>query len=483
MIGRRGQSLFRTWRPALAGLLFVWLAVCGTTAAALGGELLSDQPFSLTPARSRWERESVSQSFGSSYAFDFSPTRTAFLPLPEGEGRGEGEGLARPRRLFAAADTQPRIQASTSANPPGFSAVYLRWVSVPKDTNRITLEVSGLAKDALAALQSTNWPATNWVRLLAVFVEQPGAEPLPMLGEHRVESGRLRFVPAFPLEPGLRYRAVFDAGQLPGTDSAVAGKVTSVLQVPVQPERATTTVTQVYPSADVLPENLLKFYVHFSAPMSRGDIYEHIRLLNEANQPVELPFLELAEELWSTDMLRLTLFIDPGRIKREVKPLEEIGPALVAGKRFMLVIGGNWKDANGNRMKRAFMKQFTVGPPDREPPEPRRWTYTPPPVRTREPLAVDLAKPMDSALALRMIHVVDESGRAIPGQAFLTERERIWKFLPQHSWKAGHYSLIVETTIEDLAGNNIGKAFEVDVFDGVSKRLEQTTVKLPFELR
>ena len=373
--------------------------------------------------------------------------------------------------------------ADSTNSSPAFTAVYLRWVSVPKDTNRITLEVTGLAKDALVALQSTNWPATNWARLLAVFVEQPGVEPLPMLGEHRVESGRLRFVPAFPLEPGLRYRAVFDAGQLPGSDSAVAGKVTSILQVPVQPERATTTVTQVYPSADVLPENLLKFYVHFSAPMSRGNIYEHIRLLTEANLPVELPFLELAEELWSNDMMRLTLFIDPGRIKREVKPLEEIGPALVAGRRFTLVIDGSWKDANGNRMKQAFTKRFTVGPPDRDPPDPRRWSYTPPPIRTREPLAVDLAQPMDSALALRMIHLVDDAGRVVAGQPFLTERERVWKFLPQQSWKAGHYSLIVETTIEDLCGNNIGKPFEVDVFDGVSKRLEQQTVKLPFELR
>ena len=373
--------------------------------------------------------------------------------------------------------------ADVNNSSPSFTAVFLRWVSVPKETNRLTVEVSGLSRDTLTALQAPEWPATNWPRVLAVFVEQPGTEPLSMLGEHRVESGLVRFVPAFPLEPGLRYRAVFDAGQLPGAPSTTAGKVTSILQIPVQREHSTTTVTQVYPSADVLPENLLKFYVHFSAPMSRGDIYEHIRLLNAANQPVDLPFLELAEELWSTDMLRLTLFIDPGRIKREVKPLEEIGPALVAGQRFTLVIGSSWKDANGNRMKRAFMKRFTVGPPDREPPDPQRWGYQAPPIRTREPLAIDLADPMDSALALRMIHVVDESGRAVPGQPFLTDRERIWKFLPQQSWKAGYYSLVVENTIEDLAGNNIGKPFEVDLFDGVSKRLERKTVKLPFELR
>ncbi|MEY4202042.1 MAG: hypothetical protein RLZZ265_3782 [Verrucomicrobiota bacterium] len=375
--------------------------------------------------------------------------------------------------------------AATATTSPslGFSAVFLRWVPVPRETNRLMIEVSGLARDTLTALQSTNWPATNWPHLLAVYVEQPGAQPVPMLGEHQVQAGWLRFVPAFPLEPGLRYRAVFDAGRLPGTSSAAAGKVTSVLQVPVRPERATTTVTQVYPSADVVPENLLKFYVHFSAPMSRGNIYEHIRLLNEVNQPVELPFLELAEELWSPDMMRLTLFIDPGRIKREVKPLEEVGPALVNGRRFTLLISGSWKDANGSRMKQAFAKRFTVGPPDRDPPDPRRWAYQAPPIRTREPLAVDFAEPMDSALALRMLHVVDASGRPVPGQPFLAERERLWKFLPLHAWKAGRYTLVVESIIEDLAGNNIGRPFEVEISGGTSPQTESVNTKLPFELR
>lgn len=361
--------------------------------------------------------------------------------------------------------------------------MFLRWVPVPREPNRLILEVSGIAKDTLAALQSTNWPAADWPHLLAVYVEQPGSEPLPMLGEHQVQAGWLRFVPAFPLEPGLRYRAVFDAGRLPGTSSAAAGKVTSVLQVPVRPERATTTVTQVYPSADVVPENLLKFYVHFSAPMSRGNIYEHIRLFNEANQPVELPFLELAEELWSPDMMRLTLFIDPGRIKREVKPLQEIGPALVSGRRYMLVISGSWKDANGNRMKQAFTKRFTVEPPDRDPPDPRRWAYQAPPIRTREPLAVAFAEPMDSALALRMIHVVDAAGLPVAGQPFLMEREHRWKFLPLHAWKAGRYSLVIEPIIEDLAGNNIGRPFEVDLAGDGQRKLESSSIKLPFELR
>ena len=50
------------------------------------------------------------------------------------------------------------------------------------------------------------------------------------------------------------------------------------------------------------------------------------------------PFLELDEELWSPDGTRFTLIFDPGRIKRGLKPREEVGPVLEAGKSYSLVI-------------------------------------------------------------------------------------------------------------------------------------------------
>jgi hypothetical protein len=79
--------------------------------------------------------------------------------------------------------------------------------------------------------------------------------------------------------------------------------------------------------------------------MSRGHSYDYIHLLDDTGKEVELPFLELDEELWDPAMKRLTLFIDPGRIKRGVRPLEEVGPSLQEGKRFTLVIDREWKDA------------------------------------------------------------------------------------------------------------------------------------------
>ena len=242
-------------------------------------------------------------------------------------------------------------------------------------------------------------------------------------------------------------------------------------------------VRHIYPSADTLPENLLKFYVHFTGPMSRGNIYDHIRLRDENGKDVELPFLEIDEELWDATTTRLTLIIDPGRIKRGVRPLEEIGPALEAGKSYTLAIGREWRDGAGNPLKEGFQKAFKVAPPDREPPDPARWKIEAPRADSRDPLAVVFPEPMDHALSQRLIRVAEDQGGAPPGKVSLEDQERRWTFTPDNVWRRGRYQLIIHTTLEDLAGNNIGKPFEVDLFEGAEQRLSTTTVKLSFEIQ
>lgn len=242
-------------------------------------------------------------------------------------------------------------------------------------------------------------------------------------------------------------------------------------------------VSHVHPTADALPENLLKFYVHFTGPMSRGNIYDHIRLRDESGKDVELPFLEIDEELWDATMTRLTLIIDPGRIKRGVRPLEEIGPALEAGKSYTLVIGREWRDGAGNPLKESFQKMFKIGPPDRDPPDPSRWKVEAPQAGSRDRLAVVFPESMDHALAQRLIRVTGETGEIAGGKASLEDQERRWTFTPDTVWRRGRYQLIIQTTLEDLAGNNIGKPFEVDLFEGAGRRLSTTTVKLLFEIR
>lgn len=360
-------------------------------------------------------------------------------------------------------------------------AQAIRWTpneaNAVTNANKIAVEITGLQTSTLQQLQRLRWSSSQWQRLFAVYTD---TADIAVLGTYRVQGDALRFEPQFPLEPGLIYRAEFRPAQLPSKINAPP--LTSTFRLPPRNTTPTTTVTHVYPSGDVVPENLLKFYVHFSAPMQRGNIYDHIQLRDSDGKVVELPFLEIDEELWDTTLTRLTLFIDPGRIKRGVLPLEEIGPSLQAGKSYTLVIRSAWKDSNGAPLKEEFQKSFRVVAPDREPPDPKRWQVQAPSADSTAPLIITFPEPMDHALTLRLITVVNANGQTVSGQATLADHEQRWLFVPHSAWLRGKYHLVVQTTIEDLAGNNIGKPFEVDLFTGVERHLKTATIRLPFEV-
>jgi hypothetical protein len=380
------------------------------------------------------------------------------------------------------------FQMSGNSEEQSNSAVYsVRWTRDPADTNKIAVEVSGLSAAMIRELQRSDWNLARWQEALGVYADQGDLIAdiglPPMTGVYRVVSNSFRFDPQFPLEPGVNYRAVLHPDQLPDHRGKGVEPIMAVFKAPSRPSNPTTVVAHVYPSADALPENLLKFYLHFSAPMSRGHIYDYLHLRDDAGKEVEIPFLEIDEELWNPAMTRLTLFIDPGRIKRGVQPLEEVGPALQQGRRYTLVIDQAWKDAAGSPLKEAFQKSFTVGPPDRDPPDPVRWQIQPPKADTRAPLTIGFSEPMDRALAERVIRVADGSGEPVEGKTGLEDQERRWNFVPSGPWHRGSYRIMVQTTIEDLAGNNIGKPFDVDVFESVQRRVTHSTVNLSFEVR
>lgn len=333
----------------------------------------------------------------------------------------------------------------------------MQWVN---GNGRTQIEVSNL--DATGFAKIGDWPDEQWSALLMVSVKE--TPEVQMLGSWEGDAAAqlVRFIPKFPLTPGVTYRAVFDTAEWP-SEEKVKPLISSVFRMP-QPRRgAATVVANVFPSALEVPENLLKFYLHFSAPMSGGRIYEHIHLRDENGKDVELPFLEIDEELWDPEMKRLTLFIDPGRIKREVRPLEEIGPALEEGKGFTLVIDREWLDATGAPLAKKFEHTFRVGPADRRPIVPNEWKINAPAAGSMEPLTVDFGEAMDRALALRLLRVARKDRSAVEGDVAMEDSERRWVFRPAKVWEGGMYRLVVPTTLEDLAGNNVGKAFEVEM--------------------
>lgn len=315
-------------------------------------------------------------------------------------------------------------------------------------------------------------PAEGWASVFAVYAGE-GDVP-PMLGSYGVNNHILTFHPRFPLTAG-RYRVVFKAS---GTD-----RVEAAFDGPPNATNPLTRVDRIYPSTDVLPSNSLRLYIYFSAPMSRGEAWQHVHLIDaDTNRPVDIPFLALEQELWDQHNQRLTVLFDPGRIKRGLVPTNTIGPAVVEGKRYKLVVDREWHDARGVRLVEGFEKPFRGGPADRVAPEPRNWRITAPKSGTVEPLVIVFPKPMDYVLLQRMIGIFDGHGE-IAGTIAVERNETEWRFTPSDTWKPGSYRITADNTLEDISGNHLDRPFDVDIFETVTKHIASNTTSVPFVVR
>jgi hypothetical protein len=244
-----------------------------------------------------------------------------------------------------------------------------------------------------------------------------------------------------------------------------------------------TFVREVYPTSDVVPMNLLRMYVEFSAPMSNGRSYEFVKLYAEGDSLLEEPFFTAggAVELWDPEHTRLTVLFDPGRIKRDLKPHEEMGLPLREGTRYRLVIDSAWRDAQGLPLVRSYAKEFRVGPQDRALIRTADWRMTAPRAGTRDSLVVTFPEPLDRALLVRLLTVQDSSGTHINGDIDVSGRETRWAFAPREPWSRLPHALHVDTELEDLAGNNLRKPFDVAPGDAGAIGVREAIVRLPFQ--
>jgi len=303
-------------------------------------------------------------------------------------------------------------------------------------------------------------PSHGWPALFSLSVASAHRAGGPaVVGRYELDEGVLAFEPRFDLEPGLEYIAVLRRAQLPNAavddPDLIQSLVVPRLEAPIAP-----TVEAVYPTARPLPANVLKFYVHFSRPMARGYAYEYAHVLEDSGARVEHPFLELAEELWNPAGTRLTLLVDPGRIKRGLLLHEQMGPVLEPGRSYTLLIEAGWPGADGAKLPTDIRVDFATAAADLTQPDPTRWSLELPAASTREPLLVILDEPHDHALLQHMIRVTGAEGRTHAGEVTVDAGETRWSFVPRQPWSPGAHTLVVDTELEDLAGNSAGRAFE-----------------------
>lgn len=362
----------------------------------------------------------------------------------------------------------------TAAESPG---IALDPGAVPK----AAVEVRGLPAEVLRAVRELPQDDPAWSRILSVRVKGQTDDRPPILGKYMTTETVIRFQTRFPFERGLDYRIVFDSASLPKLPRARI-RIEQDFRVAKSPPDQPARLVAIFPSAGELPENLLRVYLHFSAPMQQGDSYRHVRIVEDSGKIIDRPFLQVPQELWNAEGTRLTLLLDPGRVKEGLKPRAEAGQVLFAGRRYTLEVDTTWLDAAGNALAEAGRKTFRVTPPDVTQPDPKQWKVTPPRPETRDPLLVQFPEPLDEAMLHRALAVVASNGEEVAGVISVSAGESQWQFTPKSAWTNGAFRIRISSTLEDRVGNSIARPFEVDLRDTAARPPVPDVLTLHFSI-
>ncbi len=334
------------------------------------------------------------------------------------------------------------------------------------------LGVTGLAwssLDGAACIRVRGLAAGAEVRVRPAAAAVAG-RPQPASADGRrlaADGPDLCFVPRFGFADGTAYAVT--------VDDAPAG----VLHRPRRDRPATAAVLAIRPSAVVVPRNLLRCYVWFSAPMSTGRAAGEIRLVGDDGVPLDGALLD-HDELWDAGRRRLTVLLDPARIKRG---LAGHGYALAPGRAFRLEVGTGLRDAAGAPLRAGAHRRYLIGPDERRRVEPGGWDLTVPAAGRRDSLTVTFDRPLDHGLLRRCLRVSGPGGEPADGIAGPGPQQRSWRLVPRRPWAAGPYLLVVDPVLEDLAGNSVGRVFDRDLAAAADDPCPPGPVLVPFAVR
>jgi len=271
-----------------------------------------------------------------------------------------------------------------------------------------------------------------------------------ILGEYTI-SDRILFEPLIPFSRGLTYELIF------------RDKKIGEFFIPAVDTHDAPQLLACYPKQDTVPENLLKIYLRFSHPMREGQSNKYIRLIKNGTDTLHDVFLDLQPELWNEDRTVITIWLDPGRIKRDLQPNLRLGAPLQEKGKYKLIVSKQWQDAQGVPLQKDFTKSFIVGKRDSLSPDPDRWKILPPKAGSQQPLTIDAGEPLDHFLLMESFRVAGKDGNTIKGKFETDQKDKICSFTPAETWVAGNYALLIESKLEDLAGNNLNRPFDRDI--------------------
>ncbi len=291
-----------------------------------------------------------------------------------------------------------------------------------------------------------------------------------ILGDYLLESETITFTPLIPFTRGLQYEIL------------LLNEPVSTFSIPVADSADAPELLGIFPSQDTLPENLLKIYLRFSQPMQEGKSADYVALVSNNSDTLKGAFLNLQPELWNEDRTILTLWLDPGRIKRDLQPNRLLGNPLQRGDSYQLLVSAEWKNQLGTSLPKTYHKSFVASLRDSLSPVPAKWKIMVPSSGTRQSAKIEFNEPLDYSLIAESLSIMDRNGRVVKGKWEIGKEEKVAYFKPLYSWKAGNYTLQVLTILEDLAGNNLNRPFDLDVTKKRARQHPSEVVEVPFSV-
>lgn len=279
-----------------------------------------------------------------------------------------------------------------------------------------------------------------------------------ILGESSVQGDSVEFIPLVPFTRGFEYTVRWKK------------RFVEQFRIPVDTTLEQPDVVEIYPSADTLPANLLKMYIKFSKPMREGQAKDYMYVLKNKKE-IPSTFLNMDPELWNKDRTILTVWLDPGRIKRDLQPNQKLGPPLEKGNRYNIHVNQGWEDEDGLLLRAGFHLDFIADDRDEQSPDPAKWTIHSSIARTTLPLMIEFHESLDYYVLINSIRLLDFMGKPVKAKMEVMPGETMIGFMPMTPWASGYYTLEVHPRLEDVAGNNLERVFDKDLLtDTATKR-------------
>lgn len=288
-----------------------------------------------------------------------------------------------------------------------------------------------------------------------------------IVGSFVAKTNSMIFIPRFPFLQGKTYIIKTNDYQ---KEFFVPKSVKS------KPE-----VTEIYPTKNTIPENILRMYIQFSNPMKTTGTLKNIKLYDSKGAEVKGAIFNNVYELWNESQTQLTIIFDPSRVKTGLKINKNMGRALQAGENYKIVVS-NLEDIYGQRLMNSYTKHFYVTEEDTQSPNHELWKLTPPKANTDESLNIYFKESIDIMSLQNRLFVFTSHNDRIDGKIEFNNNEKSWKFIPNQNWIKGDYTLKINSRLSDPSGNNLNGLFDHKI-GSLKYRQEGKIQELKFNIK